>query len=36
MGAYFTICSLVYILLFAFFFFSKGSVVNTETKIYKF
>ena len=36
MGAYFTICSLVYILLFIFFFFSKGSVVNTETKIYKF
>ena len=36
MGAYFTICSLVYIILFIFFFFSKGSVVNTETKIYKF
>ena len=36
MGAYFTICSFVYILLFIFFFFSKGSVVNTETKIYKF
>ena len=35
MGAYFTICSLVYILIFIFFFFSKGSVVNTETKIYK-
>ncbi len=35
MGAYFTICSFVYILLFIFFFFSKGSVVNTETKIYK-
>ena len=35
MGAYFTICSFVYILIFIFFFFSKGSVVNTETKIYK-
>ena len=35
MGAYFTICSIIYILIFMYFFFSKGSVKNIETKVYK-
>ncbi len=36
MGAYFTICSFIFIMIFIYFFFSKGSIINTETKIYKF
>ena len=35
MGAYFTICSIIYILIFMYFFYSKGSVKNIETKVYK-
>lgn len=35
MGAYFTICSFIYLLILMYFFFSKGSVENIETKVYK-
>ena len=35
MGAYFTICSCVYLLIVMYFFFSRGSVNNVETKVYK-
>jgi len=35
MGAYFTICSIIYILIFIYFFYSKGSMQNIETRVYK-
>ena len=35
MGAYFSICSFIYLIILMYFFFSKGSVKNVETKVYK-
>ena len=35
MGAYFSIASFCYLLILIYFFFSKGSVKNVETKVYK-
>ena len=35
MGAYFSIASLCYLIILIYFFFSKGSVENIETKVYK-
>lgn len=35
MGAYFSICSFIYLVILVYFFFSKGSVENVETKVYK-
>ena len=36
MGAYFSMCSLIYILIVIFFFFSKRKVDNIETRVYKY
>ena len=36
MGAYFSIASFCYLVILIYFFFSKGSVENVETKVYKF
>ena len=36
MGAYFTISSIIYILIFIYFFFSKKKANNIETNIYKY
>ena len=36
MGAYFSICSIIYIGIFIYFFFSKQKVNNVETRVYKY
>ena len=36
MGAYFSICSIIYIGIFIYFFFSKQKVDNVETRVYKY